>query len=149
MKKLLLGSVGLVLFWVPAFASDIYRAPVPADGWTGFYGGLNAGGSWNTSGGVNASSSGTTTGDFFFGAAPSFSTLIAHTIASTNAAAVPDTFKTGSSGFLGGGQIGYNWQFGQQWVAGFETDIQRTDLRGTDTRQGAATGFFSAPRSCR
>jgi outer membrane immunogenic protein len=41
------------------------------------------------------------------------------------------TFSSGSfsdtsfpDGFMGGGQIGYNWQFSPIWVVGFETDFQ-------------------------
>jgi outer membrane immunogenic protein len=29
----------------------------------------------------------------------------------------------GSSGFLGGGQVGFNYQFNPQWVLGVEADI--------------------------
>ncbi|ALK08631.1 outer membrane protein [Blastochloris viridis] len=36
-----------------------------------------------------------------------------------------------ASGFIGGGQIGYNYQFGQ-WVVGVEGDMSWTDLGGTD-----------------
>ena len=34
------------------------------------------------------------------------------------------------SGIAGGGQIGYNWQFGS-FVAGFETDFQGSNLKGS------------------
>lgn len=37
-----------------------------------------------------------------------------------------------SSGFMGGGQFGYNWQIGP-WVLGAEGDFTGTSLRGTDT----------------
>jgi outer membrane immunogenic protein len=48
-------------------------------------------------------------------ATPNYSTLSA--IGSTFS--VPVDLK----GFIGGGQIGYNWQFAN-WVAGLETDLQ-------------------------
>ena len=34
------------------------------------------------------------------------------------------------NGGLGGGQIGYNWQFNRNWVIGLEADIQGTGERG-------------------
>lgn len=43
-----------------------------------------------------------------------------------------------SSGVLGGGQIGYNYQFAPLWVAGVETDIQGSNIRDTVS---AATNF--------
>ncbi len=45
--------------------------------------------------------------------------------------AVPGTLffpGNGDGGFVGGGQIGYNWQFGS-FVVGAETDIQWVDVR--------------------
>ncbi|GLR88715.1 hypothetical protein GCM10007857_54280 [Bradyrhizobium iriomotense] len=38
-------------------------------------------------------------------------------------AGLPETFTFAPGGWLGGGQIGYNWQLAQ-WVLGLETDIQ-------------------------
>lgn len=35
-----------------------------------------------------------------------------------------------SSGFFGGGQLGYNWQFAPNWVAGVETDIAGSGIKG-------------------
>jgi outer membrane immunogenic protein len=37
------------------------------------------------------------------------------------------------NGIIGGGQLGYNYQFGPQWVLGFEADIQGTGERGSNT----------------
>ena len=31
---------------------------------------------------------------------------------------------------MGGGQFGYNWQLAPRWVAGFETDIQYSNVKG-------------------
>ena len=35
-----------------------------------------------------------------------------------------------SSGFLGGGQIGYNLQFAPSWVGGLEADLDAADIKG-------------------
>jgi outer membrane immunogenic protein len=45
-------------------------------------------------------------------------------------------------GFIGGGQIGYNWQ-STNWVWGVEHDIQGTTLRATDTRSFPGGGVFA------
>ena len=37
-----------------------------------------------------------------------------------------------ANGVMGGGQIGYNWQFGQ-YVFGLEADIAAADLKASDT----------------
>lgn len=53
----------------------------------------------------------------------------------------------GSSGFVGGGQIGYNYQFGQ-FVLGVETDIQFADLSSRGDRVFGSNGvdFFGTVR---
>lgn len=47
-----------------------------------------------------------------------------------------------ADGFLGGAQIGYNWQgVGSPWVFGLEADIQATDMDASATAAGiTATG---------
>jgi outer membrane immunogenic protein len=39
--------------------------------------------------------------------------------------------RLNSTGFIGGGQAGYNWQAGPMWVIGVETDISGTTLNRT------------------
>src|SRR5260221_14357531 len=71
-------------------------AVAPPCVWCGFYAGLNAGGSWNQ----NAA-------DYTF------------------LGIVPPIFASASpqlSSFIGGGQLGYNWQWGA-FVLGIEGDI--------------------------
>jgi outer membrane immunogenic protein len=100
MKRAIILSVGLLAAaTVPVMAADIpVKAPIaapvmaPVYSWTGFYVGLNAGYSW-----------GQTDIDY-----------------STPFATVGFTHHPDS--FIGGGQIGYNWQSG--WVVyGLEADI--------------------------
>jgi outer membrane immunogenic protein len=41
------------------------------------------------------------------------------------------SFSTNNSGFIGGGQFGYNWQFNNNWVLGIEGDIDGTTISKT------------------
>ena len=44
---------------------------------------------------------------------------------------ISDSFK--KSAFVGGGYIGYNWQFAPTWVAGIEGDWSWTDANASFT----------------
>src|SRR6202035_1394697 len=85
-------------------------AAVPAT-WTGWYAGLNAGAVW---GDESVSWQGTA----------GFSARGAADIANSS----PGQART--TGFTGGGQLGYNFQF-QSLVAGLEADLQYTGVDGT------------------
>ena len=111
-KSALLASVcaGIAL---PALAADLSRpvytkapppAPVAAYSWTGFYLGGNLGGKWGNFNSSLTSGNGSVLG--FSG--------------------------SGSSSFVGGGQLGYMWQTGQ-WVFGIEGDFDGTDLHRSFT----------------
>ena len=128
MKKLLVSSVAafLVAASGAAFAADLPSrrvapsAPIfvpPSFTWTGFYAGLNAGYAFGAS---NEAKTNGTTG---------FSNLIAPGIA-------PGALKVDGSGFIGGGQIGYNVQM-NQLVFGVETDIQYVDNKKSSSFIGA------------
>jgi outer membrane immunogenic protein len=95
----------------PPYAPQYY---VPGYNWTGFYIGGNVGAGW-------ATGSGTAT--LFTPAGGIFST----TSESTHSA----------DGVIGGGQIGYNWQFGN-WVAGIEADFDASGQKGDN--EGDACG---------
>jgi outer membrane immunogenic protein len=106
-----------------AFAADMpVKAPIAAaPSWTGWYAGLNAGYGWgraDTSLTTNAAEAA------FVGPLPFAPNPL------------PGTLRP--SGFIGGGQIGYNHQFGNM-VAGLETDLSFAAMRKTD----AATGPFT------
>jgi outer membrane immunogenic protein len=83
--------------------------PPPMYNWTGFYGGVNLGGSFGRQN-VTATRPGTTV-----------------------------THADHLNGVIGGGQVGYNWQWGGPWVFGFETDIQGSGESKSSTL--AAPGF--------
>jgi outer membrane immunogenic protein len=41
--------------------------------------------------------------------------------------------ESGNTAFVGGGQVGYNWQFAPNWILGIEADISGADWGGTNT----------------
>lgn len=142
MKKIALSALALAISAGSAVAADLpsRKAPIlpppPVLTWTGFYAGLNAGGLWSNNSSINNVAYGLYN-------APGF------TFGTGNLAALSATGNiTGSSnsGFIGGGQIGYNWQvgnvgglgFGSGFVTGIEADIQ--GIAGS-TGQG---NFFGA-----
>src|SRR5262249_22490897 len=45
----------------------------------------------------------------------------------------PPNFNLSPDGVIGGGQIGYNWQFSPIWVVGIEADIQGSAQKDTRT----------------
>jgi outer membrane immunogenic protein len=107
----------------PAFAGGLpsYKGPPPAyvpppppPMWTGFYVGLNAGGTWGDSNNVTTSAS-----PFYWYSGTSW---VSEAVVSSMLASGHDSVN--NSGFIGGGQIGYNWQFANTFVAGVEADIQ-------------------------
>jgi outer membrane immunogenic protein len=123
MKKILLASTAVALLAGAGVASaaDLPTrkgppvAPVyipPAFTWTGFYIGANVGGGW---------ASRNTNNNVFpvFGAVPVGGTLL-----------LPTSNGGNNSGFLGGLQAGYNYQFGigQGFVIGGEVDIDYSDI---------------------
>ena len=55
-----------------------------------------------------------------------------------SAASATSNIPLDNNGFIGGGQIGYNWQFNLNWVAGIEADIQGTTVSGNGSASGAA-----------
>ena len=54
------------------------------------------------------------------------------------------SFDTNGSGFIGGGQLGVNWQFAPRWVAGIEADILGTRLKGSQTYNPIPPGDVTA-----
>jgi opacity protein-like surface antigen len=111
MRKVLLNGVSLfgLGFAFAAQAADVpLKAPVvappPAWNWSGAYIGAHAGASWGTTDFANP-----------FGASI-FGENVIH------------------PGFMGGGQIGYNWQApGSRWVYGVEAALSGFDSDGTVT----------------
>lgn len=122
-RNILLSTV-LTLAAGSAFAADLpyrtaapapYLAAAPVFTWTGFYAGLNAGGSWNKKSG--------------------YSTNIP-----ANYAIYGGASGDNDIGFTGGAQVGYNMQFGNI-VAGVEADINY--LHGNRGSNGTFPGVAS------
>jgi outer membrane immunogenic protein len=133
MRKFL-GSIAVACLIVgPAFAADMaVRAPVytkappppaPVYSWDGWYIGGNAGYAFNNNN--NVDTGGTNVFAFAGGGAPNLAAAI--TALSNFSAGV------GKNGFIGGGQIGRNWQFSNTWVAGIEADIQGVSGKGSSS----------------
>ncbi len=95
--------------------------------WTGFYIGVNAGGVWNT---------GDTTLNAFFPATTVGGVVLSNFVPTGR-------LNTGSSGFIGGGQAGYNWQTGA-FVLGVETDFDGTSMSKNESIIGPSFTFFPA-----
>jgi outer membrane immunogenic protein len=123
-RRIFLASASALALAGTAFAADLpTQAPPPVflpppPMWTGFYAGINAGGTWSASNSLNTSAIPGGCNPAFPGcaASPTFSVT----------SAVLATFSAPSSsnaGFIGGGQIGYNYQFANSWVVGIEADI--------------------------
>jgi outer membrane immunogenic protein len=108
----LIGAAAL-LFAGPALAADMtapaYKAPAsaPSWSWTGWYIGANAG----------------------FGTGQSTSPDITTNFANT--ATVNGFPSLSPKGFVGGGQIGYDWQVSPNWVLGVVADFQGTSLKAS------------------
>jgi outer membrane immunogenic protein len=97
--------------------------------WTGFYAGFNAGYGWGN-------------GDTHFRPLPDAVTFFD---------LEPITLDASPDGFIGGGQVGFNWQWNKWLVLGVEADFQGSDMEGSKTLFGfndiTGTPNFAAPDS--
>lgn len=111
----------------------IAAALPPPPMWTGFYAGLNAGGTWanNNSAQITAWPLGSGVGLIYW------ATLNSKVAGSS------------TSGFIGGGQIGYNWQVpigNAAFVTGIEADIQ--GVSASSGQKTTNTVWQSGPVYC-
>jgi outer membrane immunogenic protein len=106
-----------------ASAADLYtprKAPAyipppaaPVLNWSGCYAGLNAGYHWSNSGVQTVGTPGPFDVTNNFGPDSDLASGLA-----------TSSLNPKQSGFIGGGQIGCNWQFAPTWVTGLEADFQ-------------------------
>jgi outer membrane immunogenic protein len=140
LRRTLLASAGIIALTGAALAADlpsrapppVYVPPPPVFTWTGLYIGINAGGTWSNNNRVN-----TTAVPVF--AAPTFAPELA-----LSSALATTSVPVSNSGFIGGGQIGYNYQFANSFLVGIEADIQGvagSSRRGTVFSSGVPVGF--------
>lgn len=119
MKKLIIYSIALSTLVGTALAADlpsvkstpeVTQAPL----WKGFYVGLNAGGTWSNNNTINSSTW------LLYQPAGSADNYTAAILSGPKS-------STSAGGFIGGGQIGYNWQarfVGRYFITGVEADMQ-------------------------
>lgn len=137
MKKFILSAAIIPLFSFAAYAADLPNikgppafAPPPAFSWTGFYIGINGGGTW---------------ADDHLISDPANAATTAFWTVCFAANACPRDYggTTAGSGEFGG-QVGYNWQI-RNFVLGIETDAQWTDASGNASVALANTGTAFVP----
>jgi outer membrane immunogenic protein len=125
MRKLLLAGVVLGALGVPAMAADVpapvydKAMPAPQFSWTGLYLGGNAG--WGSIEDRGVPFCLTPAGEW----------------QGQGCDVVPGGLVKGN-GFIGGGQLGYNWQAARM-VLGLETDFQGSTLKGSTNVAGPFT----------
>ena len=142
-KTVSLTTLALVLSAGSALAADLpsrkaepMLPPPPPPMWTGFYAGLNAGYGF----GVNSGASVTNGSGTYLPAAPAWNPARTYTAATNGVGfATSGNAVLDQNGFIGGGQVGYNFQFMDRYVVGFEADIQGTTISGGGNTQGVGT----------
>jgi outer membrane immunogenic protein len=92
-------------------AEDARKAPAPVFTWTGLYAGANFGHAWGGNRAIELGSA-------------NLLDLTAIGFGPASAAGASGVAHARLTGLFAGGQIGYNWQFAEQFVLGVEADIQ-------------------------
>jgi outer membrane immunogenic protein len=147
LRRTLLASAGAMALTGAAFAADlpsrapppVYLPPPPVFTWTGLYIGINAGYTWSNNNNVDTVTANLDPGNGLGGETEAG--IASAALATAN---VPAKIN----GFIGGGQIGYNWQFANSFVVGLEADIQGVAASNGSTlvfSQAAVAGFPANP----
>ena len=120
-RPLVAGGIAFAGFAAPALGADLSPSETPpVFSWSGFYVGFNSGYT-----GRNSSAFSTSAVNLFD--APE---VIPHLWGPASALGATGSVGTRLNGFFSGGQAGYNWQFSDLFVAGFEADLQGAGVRG-------------------
>jgi outer membrane immunogenic protein len=98
----------------PSYKAPAYVAPAYSS-WNGSYGGINGGYAFGSTSDVSLASTSV-------GFDPAFA-----------AGAVPSAVSLKPTGYMVGGQLGYNYQIWSSWVVGLEADIQYSSIKSDAT----------------
>jgi outer membrane immunogenic protein len=132
MKKILLAAAAAIAVAMSgsAFAADLAlkAAPYVPASWAGGYGGLTLG--WGYLDGTVTETPGTFC-NAGLPACPDAGTALA--------SAIPGSYGIQPNGFLGGAELGYNWQAGRV-VYGLETDFSGANIDGSATSSNVGSG---------
>ena len=139
-RRIFLASAGALALAGTAFAADLAPPPPvflpPPPLWTGFYAGVNAGYEWSASNSVDVVSA------VAFNNFAALLSALGSSYAPAAALGATRNIPLNSNGFIGGGQIGYNYQFATSWLVGIEADIE-----GIAGGNGSASVFTVTPES--
>lgn len=149
MKKISLATILLAISAGTTFAADLPSRKEPvaalptAPMWTGFYAGLNAGASWSNNNTINQNAFPVYNyvGGTEVSLAPSKTLVMLPGPQSGSPAAlsmIGSRNLSANVGFIGGGQVGYNYQIHERALVGIEADIQGIASGNTNSN------FFSA-----
>jgi outer membrane immunogenic protein len=129
MKNAVAAGLTLLALSAPARSADMPFGPppvaVPIYAWTGCYVGGSAGGAW-----TQKNNTGITFVDGGSGAGPAVA-----------AGAIPTSYSSSGSSWIGGGQLGCNYQV-SSWVFGIETDLAGMKLNAGETIATNVPPFF-------
>jgi outer membrane immunogenic protein len=163
MRKLFVSVAALALTAGAALAADLpsrkgppmLPPPPPPPMWTGFYAGLNAGYGFGTNDNVQAIAIGQDKPVFggwkyddkiyCLEFAQGCGSPVILSLPTGAGFAQSGSFANTQSGFIGGGQVGYNYQWGPNFVIGIEADMQGTGIRGRSNGIGNGWGSVSIP----
>jgi outer membrane immunogenic protein len=150
MKKSLISAtaIALALSAGAALAADlpsrkeapVYVPPPPPPLWTGFYVGLNAGGTFGGDNSVNV-----VTGPIYNNPSAGIAANSLATALTGAAGATGILSSGGNGGFIGGGQVGYNYQFQNNFLVGIEADIQGIAGNSSSGLNGSSAVQLVAP----
>ena len=129
MKATLLIGAALSLLAIPAFGADLepdmqFKAPPvpPPFAWTGCYGGAHVGGGWASK------------------AITDPVQLVQDSFSGAPVTTGVTTVNASPTGFVGGGQMGCDYQFAPTWVVGIEGAVSGTTLKGSTSVSLPLTG---------